>query len=292
MPKKKLTPQEQQAQDNFRATVPQTALQKKASDQSVPLEAFKKPSETQQQFQDRATANPTIQPTVTAQAINQRTQLQSAVDVQRQQDVTGVESTIQNITNPQDATAQGNLTTGQRIIASLKQGGTPVDASGKAILPPQATAPILTPSLIPAMQVKTAENLSKLSNTNKFIGGSLITTAVGLLTRGRQKELEADIKDNAASTRTWAKLAVQNPDIALQNIEDIESQMIQLLGKLHLSFQTDPIARLQGKDIEEFARRQLLIVQNAKGAVRQYKLDGDMNRLNAVLGTDPVDVQA
>lgn len=179
----------------------------------------------------------------------------------------------------------GNIVGGEQPVTLGQQalGAVGEAAGGLALAGAVGAAPVIVSNLGAAGTLAT-----KISGWGSlFIGGGL-ATGIGLLTRGKQSQLEGDITDLTSASKTIASDVKNGADSeqAIATLQTMEANMIDMLGKLHVSIVNDPVSKLTGKDIEEFAFKNLNTITRRRQALERFQLDGDLAALQSVLGSD------
>lgn len=246
------------------------------------------PSERAAQLaQNQATSTQDIQDAKNVQntiqgIVNPQPQPQMKRIVDEQGNVQMVPETLINYRNPDpthqveraqaqnDALAWGATVSAEALAAGAIGGG----------LAGLAPAAFTAPTIAIATE-STSAGLTALGTFKSLVGGTLVATAFHLITSGKQRAFKDNLSNLNKSSKTWVALAQHDPDEALHQVELIESNMVDTLGKLHVAYLNDPQARLKGEDIEAIGTAYLLQIQRHKALIRNYQKTGNLAALQS-----------
>lgn len=292
------TPQQEAAQKaNFNQQLaqsdsPQTMSpeQKKAQDQGVSVQAFKKAGETNAQFQARVQSGNLTTPSLTAEQVNaeqqQRQQFETArnQNIQAQQNLTtqGIEQVFPNaVANAQNMPGIGTARTPQEAL-------NPANTFGGAVRG-------ATSLLIPAVSLGASAG-ANIGSLGGLAGGALSVFSIGkffnAFTTGKQNEALQDMGNAVKSAKFAAKGAQEDPALALDIINQRESELVAAAGKLHVLYTQDPTKSIAMQDIEDSLAASLAQVQFYRDQVERARRTGDFLTLQAAIGNMQEDTSA
>lgn len=260
----------------------QTELQKKAREQGVPLEAFKTPKESSQQFQERVQNAPVVGPTVTAQQVQQEADIRKEESQQNLQTIDSASRlTQEGIENVfPESIAQAQATPGIGTARSPQEFLNPGNTPGGAVRATAATLAVALPFA--------AASGSKIAGLGNVAGAALGVFSFGkffdAFTKGKQAEAAEDISNAVASAKALARAAKEDPNTALEQINELESEMISAAGRLHVLYMQDPTKAISGADVEDTLRTALLQLQSYRQAVQRYRRSGNPAEIDIAVG--------